>query len=426
VTPRAVTGFGVASALGVGREAFLASYPEAGRASGGDRRVETFDVSPYAKTTVARVAEVPDFDATKHLGDKGLRSLDRLAKLLVVASRLALHDAGLKRAGAWTPAPLPWPERLGVVVSNAYGSLEAITELDRVAVLEDARYINPSRFPLTVSNSAAGYVSIWEDLRAVNVSVSDGNCGALDAVACADVLLDQARADVLLVGGAEAMSEALFLAFHRLGALGSGSSTEGPCLGEGAALLALERSSAAAARSASVLAEVIGYGTSFAPPEREGALVHATPVALEAAIGGALADAGIEPRDVDLVVSGVSGLRVFDEAELLAIERTVGDHATVVAPKLVLGETLGAGGAMGMLAAIAHLQAASPSSGSSSSRGSSGSPSNGTGSSRGSSGSPSNATWVRGPVRTVVRTALVTSVGYYGNASALVMRAASR
>jgi 3-oxoacyl-(acyl-carrier-protein) synthase len=408
VTPRAVTGFGVASALGVGREAFLASYPEAGRASGGDRRVETFDASPYAKTTGARVAEVPDFDATKHLGDKGLRSLDRLAKLLVVASRLALHDAGLKREGAWTPAPRPWPERLGVVVSNAYGSLEAITELDRVAVLEDARYINPSRFPLTVSNSAAGYVSIWEDLRAVNVSVSDGNCGALDAVACADVLLDQARADVLLVGGAEAMSEALFLAFHRLGALGSG--TEGPCLGEGAALLALERSPAAAARSASVLAEVIGYGTSFAPPEREGALVHATPVALEAAIGGALADAGVGPRDVDLVVSGVSGLRVFDEAELLAIERTVGDHATVVAPKLVLGETLGAGGAMGMLAAIAHLQAASPSSGSS----------------RGSSGSPSNGTWVRGPVRTVVRTALVTSVGYYGNASALVMRAASR
>lgn len=408
MTPRAVTGFGVASALGVGREAFLASYPEAGRASGGDRRVETFDASPYAKTTGARVAEVPDFDATKHLGDKGLRSLDRLAKLLVVASRLALHDAGLKREGAWTPAPRPWPERLGVVVSNAYGSLEAITELDRVAVLEDARYINPSRFPLTVSNSAAGYVSIWEDLRAVNVSVSDGNCGALDAVACADVLLDQARADVLLVGGAEAMSEALFLAFHRLGALGSG--TEGPCLGEGAALLALERSPAAAARSASVLAEVIGYGTSFAPPEREGALVHATPVALEAAIGGALADAGVGPRDVDLVVSGVSGLRVFDEAELLAIERTVGDHATVVAPKLVLGETLGAGGAMGMLAAIAHLQAASPSSGSS----------------RGSSGSPSNGTWVRGPVRTVVRTALVTSVGYYGNASALVMRAASR
>jgi 3-oxoacyl-(acyl-carrier-protein) synthase len=213
------------------------------------------------------------------------------------------------------------------------------------------------------------------------------------------------------------MSEALFLAFHRLGALGSG--TDGPCLGEGAALLTLERSRAAAARSASVLAEVIGYGTSFAPPEREGALVHATPVALEAAIAGALADAGIEPRDIDLVVSGVSGLRVFDEAELLAIERAVGEHATVVAPKLVLGETLGAGGAMGMLAAIAHLQATSSS-------GNSRRAPAPLDQDRQSFGSPSNGTWVRGPLRTEARTALVTSVGYYGNASALVMRAASR
>jgi 3-oxoacyl-[acyl-carrier-protein] synthase II len=409
VTPRAVTGVGVASALGVGREAFFASYPGGGPAGREDRRVETFDASPYPNT---RLAEVPAFDATKHLGDKGLRSLDRLAKLLVVASRLALHDAGLKRDGAWTPTTRPWPERAGIVVSNAYGSLEAITELDRVAVLEDARYINPSRFPLTVSNSAAGYVSIWEDLRAANVSVSDGNCGALDAVACADVLLDQARADALLVGGAEAMSEALFLAFHRLGAMGSSGDADGPFLGEGAAILTLERTSAATARGADILAEVVGYGTSFAAPEREGALVHATPVALEQAIALALGDAGIGAKDVDVVVSGVSGQRVFDEAELLAIERTLGGEVAVFAPKRVLGETLGAGGAMGMVAAIAHLQARPQAAGAPVAR-------------TATAPQPSSAC-VRGALRSATRVAVVTSVGYYGNASALVMRGASR
>jgi 3-oxoacyl-[acyl-carrier-protein] synthase II len=402
VTPRAVTGFGVASALGIGRERFLAAIRDGARARWEDGRVETFDASPYPD---ARVAEVRGFDPKEHLGDKGLRSLDRLAKLLVATARLALADAGLKRDGAWTedvPKPRSWAERVGVVVSNAYGSLEAITELDRVATLEDARYINPSRFPLTVSNSAAGYVSIWEDLRAVNVSVSDGNCGALDAVACADVLLDQRRADALLVGGAEAMSEALFLAFHRLGAIGSRGvgTAEQPCIGEGAALVVLERLAAARARSATVLAEVVGYGTSFAPPEREAALVHATPDALESAIGSALGDAGITAREVDLVVSGVSGLRAFDDAELLALDRTVGKETWVVAPKLALGETLGAGGAMGMLAAIGLFDrepapAASP-------------------------------LYVRGTVRAGARVALVTSLGYYGNASALVMRAASR
>jgi len=420
VKPRAITGFGVASSLGIGREEFLAAFRSGASAPSADGRIETFDAADYPG---ARVAEVRGFDATRYLGDKGLRSLDRLAKLLVVSARLALHDAGLKQGGAWVTAPLggrarPGPDGVGLVCSNAYGSLEAITELDRVAVLEDARYINPSRFPLTVSNSAAGYVSIWEDLRAVNVSVSDGNCGALDAVACADVLLGQGRAEALLVGGAEAMSEALFLAFHRLGAAGSRvpgpgiQATEGPCIGEGAALVALERLGSARARSAAVLAEVVGYGTSFAPPEREGSLVHATPSALEEAIAAALSDARLAPSDVDLVVSGVSGLRVFDEAELIAIERQVGRETPVVAPKLALGETLGAGGAMAMLAAIAHLQSP-PQAGSD------------------TAAAPlerGRGHVVRGTLRAdaKVRIALVTALGYYGNASALVMRAASR
>jgi 3-oxoacyl-[acyl-carrier-protein] synthase II len=408
VTPRVITGVGVASTLGIGRAAFVAALCEGQRAAEGDRRVETFDASVYAG---ARVAEVRGFDATQYLGDKGLRTLDRLAKLLVVSARLALHDSGLKKDGVWAPprsvskhvsAPRTWPERVGIVVSNAYGSLEAITELDRVAVLEDARYINPSRFPLTVSNSAAGYVSIWEDLRAVNVSVSDGNCGALDAIACADVLLEQGRADALLVGGAEAMSEPLFLAFHRLGAAGSRATpglkaTEGPCIGEAAGLAVLERAETARARSADVLAEIIGYGTSFAPPERESSLVHATPVAIEQAIVDALNDAQIGARQVDVVISGISGLRAFDEAELLAIERVLGADTCVVAPKLALGETLGAGGAMGMLAALAYLHP-----------------------------NAARTHGVRGTFRSEVRTALITSLGYYGNASALVMRAATR
>ena len=162
------------------------------------------------------LAEVKDFDPTKELGDKGLRTLDRITKLLVVAARLCLHDAGWKEAGAWKYGDAT---KVGFVCSNAYGSLEAITELDRVALLEDARYINPAKFPNTVSNSAAGYVSIWEDLRALNVSVSNGNPGALDAIGIAQIHLQSARALALIAGGGEAMCEALFLAFKKLGAV---------------------------------------------------------------------------------------------------------------------------------------------------------------------------------------------------------------
>lgn len=380
--PKAVTGLGVVSAVGTGREAFFRVLSEPVPVCKVPRPpIESFDASGYPDPAIV---EVPSFDATKYLGDKGLRVLDRLTKLLVVAARLALHDAGFKKDGAFVQSA---PDRVGICCSNAYGSLEAITELNRVAQLEDARYINPAKFPNTVANSASGYVSIWEDLRALNVSVSNGNCGALDAFACGDIYLDTDRADALLVGGGEAMSEALYLAFCRLGALADGAR-----LGEGAALLAIESLEHAKARGARVRAEIRGYGTSFDAPEQENDLVHASSRAMTEAIAAAVDDAGLRPNDIDVVASGVAGVRAFDEAEIGAIRRVLGDRASIVAPKSLFGETLGAGGAMAMAAALAWFDGAPP------------------------------AVCAAGnePPATIERV-LVTSMGFYGNASAVVM-----
>ncbi len=331
------------------------------------------------------------FDPTKYLGDKGLRTLDRLTKLLVVAARFAMHDAGFKKDNQYVQSS---PEQVGLCCSNAYGSLEAITELDRVAVLEDARYINPAKFPNTVSNSASGYVSIWEDLRALNVSISDGNCGALDTVACADVYLETGRADAILVGGAEAISEALFVAFLKLGALAGDRApvVHGTRLGEGAVFLAMEPLDLANERGARVRAEVTGYGTAFVPPESEASLIHPSREAVERAMTRAPADAGILPADIDVIASSASGLAVFDRAELDAITHVFGAATCVAAPKAILGETLGAGGGMGMAAALAWFEGAAPSA------------------------------VVQGSAPREVRTVLVSAMGFYGNASAVVLR----
>ena len=388
--PRAVTGLGVVSTLGIGREAFFQGMRDAVPLHEAPKApVETFDASKYPE---AALAEVHGFDATKYLGDKGLRTLDRLTKLLLVAARLGLHDAGLKRDGQFVQGSA---ERVGVCCSNAYGSLEAITELDRVAKLEDARYINPSKFPNTVANSASGYVSIWEDLRALNVSVSDGNCGALDAIACGDIYLDTGRADALIVGGGEAMSEALFLAFLKLGALdrGAPSLVSGTRLGEGAVFLTMEPLEHAKARGAQVRAEVTGYGTSFVPPESEAVLIHPSCEAMERAMRGALEDAGLQPGDVDVVASGLCGLSAFDAAEIDAIGRVFGEGVCVAAPKTVLGETLGAGGAMAMAATLAWFDAGT-----------------------------APAPIVRGKAPASAKTVLVSAMGFYGNASAVVLR----
>jgi 3-oxoacyl-(acyl-carrier-protein) synthase len=392
MTPRYVTGLGIASALGIGAERFYAGLAGATRlAVRSPQPIVSFDAAKYPD---ASIVEVPDFDPTRYLGDKGLRTLDRLTKLLVVAARLCLHDAGIKKDGEWAVLT---PERVGVVCSNAYGSLEAITELDRVAKLEDARYINPAKFPNTVSNSASGYVSIWENLRALNVSVSDGNCGGLDAVACADVFLETARADVIVTGGGEAMSEPIFLAFEKLGVLGT--SEHETRLGEGAAFLTLEDPEIARQRGARVLGTVLGYGTAFVAPE-DSTLIFASREGMTRAITSALADASLEAKDVDLVVSGFAGLARFDDEELAAVTATLGTGVPIVAPKLALGETLGAGGAMGMAAALAWLG--------------------------GVVVSPDLVVRGEAPAQGRVKHVVVTTMGYYGNASAVVMRRPDR
>lgn len=380
--PRAITGLGIVSALGTGVSANFAGLR--GVASTRARPpIVSFDASRYASPAIV---EVPGFDPTAHLGDKGLRTLDRLTKLLVVAARLSLHHSGLKADNQWVRLA---PEAVGVCCSNAYGSLETITELDRVALLENARYINPAKFPNTVSNSASGYVSIWEDLRALNVSVSDGNCGALDAVGCADLLLETGRAEAILTGGGEAMSEALFLAFDKLRVLGANGA--GARIGEGAAFLVLEPLARAEARGAKVLATITGYGTSFIAPKDDVTLLFASSDALERAIASALDDAGIAASDVDAVVSGVSGIARFDDEERAAIGKAIGPSAPIAAPKQLFGETLGASGALGIAAAIAWLDGSPPS------------------------------CLVSGNAPAKVDSVLVTSVGYYGNASAVVV-----
>ena len=397
MTPRIVTGLGVLSSLGVhdGARFFEATKDVTSRP--GAAKPESFDAAKYEGGRWRNadgqlpLLEVPGFDPKKHLGDKGLRTLDRLTKLLVVASRICLHDAGFKADGVWTEAPRGFgaasPLRIGVCCSNAYGSLEAIHELDSVAKLEDARYINPAKFPNTVSNSAAGYISIWEDLRALNVSVSDGVCGGLDAVAMADLLLTTRRADAILTGGGESMSEALFLAFIKLGLLGGAREQR---LGEGAAFFALESEASASTRGARRYGAITGYGTAFVGPENPDAeLLCLSKAALARAAKSALDDAGL--ATVDLVVSAGTGLDP-DDAVVRDVQRELGLGAPLADGCRRFGETLGASGSLGVAAALAALN--------------------------GGAAGP----MLDGAAPARVETVLVTSLGHYGNASALVVR----
>lgn len=392
--PLAITGLGVVSSLGIGWEAFRDAYANAAEGNF-SARPETVPRDPSA---ALRVAEVAGFDAKKYVGDKGLRANDRLTKLSLVAARLGLEHAGLKRDGAFTGAGA---DEVGVVASTAYGSTEAIAENNRIAKLEDPRYLNPARFPNTVINSAFGYVSIWEDLRALNVTVTNGPTGALDAVSCAGVYLEAGRAKAILAGGAEASSDLLWESLARVGALHDGDdpwdlsrpAPRGAWLGEAAALLALEPSDDARARGARRWGEVVGYGSSFDASPEGAHLVAPSASALADAVREALRDAGLTAGDVDLVLCGLSGLPGAHAAEAAALTSSLPDVAWS-APKARQGETLGASGAMALACACACFD-----------------------------GAPVRDV-VHGDAPARVRVAVITAMGFYGNASALVVRRA--
>lgn len=390
--PLAITGVGLVSPLGVGFESFAAALGQHGRDG-----VDAFkrESSVLSAVTDPLVAEAWGFDATRYLGNKGLRNHDRLTLMMLVAARLALQDAGLKRDGQHVGYG---PDRIGVCSATAYGSLDSIAELIS-ASREDPHFVNPNRFPNTVINSAAAYVSIWEDLRAPNVTVVDGNCGALDAVLTSETHLSNGRADAFVVGGTETLSDPLYLAFRKLGVLADGEAcyrpgaveSQGMRLGEGAAYFVLEPSAGAAARGARHYGRVLGYGNTFEPPQSEAVLVHASQRAVERAIEMALQDAGVVAGEIDLVCASANGFARFDRAELAALRAVLGPEVAVSAPKAVFGETFGASGAFGMSCALAAL-----------------------------SGAPL-ATLPGAVPKARVERVLVVALGFYGNAAAVVI-----
>ncbi|MEM9070141.1 MAG: beta-ketoacyl synthase N-terminal-like domain-containing protein [Myxococcota bacterium] len=387
----AVTGVGTVSPFGVGRETFEGAFAdvEAARASAFRGPSEVLDAE---KIPDPHTAEVWGWDPKQHLGPKGHRSYDRLTKFLIAAATSALEDAGLKKEREFTG--ILEATQIGVCSATAYGSLDAITELNRVAELEDPRYINPTRFPNTVINAAAGYVSIWEDLQAPNTTIVDGNCGALDAVLTAATHLTHRRGDAFLVGGGEVVSEPLFLALTKLGVIARGG-RGGVEMGEGAAYLVVERAEDALARGATINAEIVGYGTAFEPPPSEALLVNASADAVARACTGALEEAGIEPKDVDVVSCAAGGIDAIDRAEAEGLRSLFGDQVAIASLKRLHGETFGAAGAFGMVGALAWL-----------------------------SGAPVGPL-IAGTASKDVRTVLVTTVGFYGNVSVVVLRRAA-
>lgn len=267
---------------------------------------------------------------------------ERLSHLALAAAGPALATAGLL---ACEGPPRP---RLGVVLGTAFGCFLTNAAYQRRLAEGGPPAASPRLFAATVSNAAAGEVAIAFRLGGPGVTLTAGAAAGLVALGHATDLLRAGHADALLAGGTDALGDALARW------LGDGGLAVGRPVAEAAALLVLERAECARDRNAAVRAEVVGHAAGFEPDPEDARAGDG----LAAAVSAALAQAEVGPGAVGLVVSAAPP--AWAAVEDRALARALGTASPPrVVPKDVYGETLGAAGPLGLLAALAEGSAGS-------------------------------------------------------------------
>jgi 3-oxoacyl-[acyl-carrier-protein] synthase II len=352
-----VTGLGCVSPLGVGVDrtwqAALAG------ASGVSRLPEDFEPR-LAVQIAARVAgEVDPGD----IPPKELRRLDRVILLALAAAREAVLDSGLGDGEVV-------PERAGVAIGSGIGGVNTLLANHRALLDAGPRRISPFFIPMTLANMPAGMVAIRHGYRGPNLCHVTACASSAHAIGESLRILQRGEADVMLAGGTEAAVTPLVMAgFSSMQALSKRNEEperasrpfdrgrDGFVMGEGAAVLVLERAEHARARGARVRARLRGYAATAdalhiaAPdPEASGAI---------RCMRGALADAGLPPDAVGYVNAHATSTPAGDEVEAQALHAVFGAHTerlAVSSTKGATGHLLGAAGALEALLCVLSVE----------------------------------------------------------------------
>ena len=347
-----ITGIGVVSSIGIGREGFWSGLEEG---KNGIVPITLFDASP---TSCAHAGEISPFHVRDYLSQKGLKFLSRTAQFACTATHFAIRDmdSDLSQVD---------PSRIGVVLGTSFGNMNSLFLFDEEAYTAGVQFADPSLFPNTVVNSPAGHIAILFGFSGLNTTLSTGNASGLDVLHYGMRSLLRGDSDIVFAGGAEELSSFVHLGFLNGNALstspdGSGDflkdNRSGPFekkrkgffLGEGSCFLGLERLEHATRRKATVLAEIIGYGNAYG-----------SDLSIPAETMSKALDASqLKPKDVGFISASGNGSPVGDRREGLAVEEVFGKQAgeiPITAIKSMLGECCGASGTLQVAAAVCSL-----------------------------------------------------------------------
>ncbi len=356
-----ITGLGVVSPLGIGREAFWSAL------LAGQSAVDWIAEYRADDLPFRFGSRVQGFDAKQYVQPrKTIKVMCVEIQQAYAAAQLAMQDANLAKGTID-------PDRIGVVLGSEmlFGELPEVQDVIRGCIVDgkfDADRWGvlafKDQYPLWMlkylPNMAACHISIALDARGPNNSIVQGGASSLLAIIEAVKVIERGQADAMLTGGSGSAVATSCLPFRGWDQLSkwsgepSGASRPfdakrcGIVVGEGAGTMVLETRASAEKRGAKILARILGMSRTFEPPQPGKPM---TGSAIERSITGALTAAGLKAADVGHVNANGDGSIADDVVEAQAIRRTLGD-VPVTAIKSYAGD-LGAGsGAVEFLASV--------------------------------------------------------------------------
>jgi len=295
--------------------------------------------------------EVRGFDAEKFMHVKQTRRMELFAQYAVACAKMLLADARFEIV----------PERAhrtAVIIGCGIGGLDVLERSQTVLLKSGPRKISPFFIPSLITNMAAGQVSIFTGAKGNNLVTTSACASGLHSIGTAFSELLLGRADAVICGGTEASVTPLAMAgFNALKALSTrnddpqrasrpfDNGRDGFVMSEGCGLLLLETLEHARERGATILAEVVGYGTSgdayhITAPDEEG-------VGMALAMSAALNEAGVRPEELSHINAHGTSTKLNDITETRAIKKVLGKHAAsvpITGNKSMIGHMLGAAG----------------------------------------------------------------------------------
>ena len=303
--------------------------------------------------------EVSEFDYSQYINKREARRMARFSQMAVVAGLQAMESSRLNLGNED-------PFRLGIILGNGNGGFPTLEDNCRVMADKGGMKVTPFFFPMVLPNMAAGNLSHYLGFKGYNSTVSTACAASNQAIGEALGVIRSGLADVVFAGGAEAgISELGLSGFAVMRALTTQSdipssasrpfdlNRDGFVPAEGSGVLVLENLDHALRRHAEILVEIVGFGCTA----DAGHLVQPEPTgsAASAAIQIALADAKLEPSQVDYINAHGTSTPLNDSIETTVIKKVFGDRAyeiPISSTKSMIGHSLGASGSLEAIACV--------------------------------------------------------------------------